>query len=151
MSRRHPYDRWEQILTVEQLRELLAGCPRPLTIQIEGRSMGPALQGARRVTIIPFRTDYRLRPAELIVFQRGGALVCHRLWHLIRLGKSRWVLEKGDGNWLPRLIPARSICGVVRSIDNNPVIPPPLQELTLTQLLWRWLTDSALRLVRCPH
>jgi hypothetical protein len=92
-------------------------------VAVVGRSMAPLLADGDAVAV-RFGTPEKLRVGEIVLFERRGTSVVHRVLATRGRGGSRRVLERGDagpaGTWIAR----ESILGVVVGRGVPPEITP---------------------------
>jgi peptidase S24-like protein len=104
---------WRPVVT-EILRERLdAG--EPVWLPVRGRSMRPLLGAGSRIFVTPAR---RVRFGDLLAYECGGAVVCHRV-----IGRRRAALltradHRGAG---PEVVRESQIVGVVAAFERNGV------------------------------
>lgn len=126
---------------LEQILELLRTASQPVTVIAAGTSMWPTIPPGAPVTIAPRPSSEALKPDEIVAFRRGSNLVCHRVLFAFGWKNYRYIYEKGDNNFLGRLISTRHIIGVVTAISGNGDIPKPPTHLSLGGLILRRFTD----------
>lgn len=90
-----------------------AAADGPLRLPMLSGSMSPALPVGCVLEIVP-ADGAGARTGDVVVLERAGRLVAHRV--LLRAGRGRrgWVLEMGDANRRAHWRPAREVVGRVQ-------------------------------------
>ena len=57
------------------------------------------------------------RPGEIIAFRRGAGLVCHRFYGVLRMGRRRYGIERGDRNRIAGLFRLEAYAGRLIAVD----------------------------------
>ena len=110
--------------------------------------MLPTIGPGVPVTVQPRSAFGEINPGDIIVFLRGRQIVCHRVIFSLRLGRREFVYEKGDHNYVGRLIPAAAVIGKVVAVAGNPKIAAMPGRLTPGDLLIRCAADRFYRLIK---
>lgn len=105
-------------VTADLLREwILSG--QSAWFRLRGESMQPFLPDGSRILVTGDRGP-RIRAGDLLVFDAGDHLVCHRVLGRTGHRRSPSFLTKGDAGWTPAAsIPARDVIGRVSAIERN--------------------------------
>lgn len=100
---------------------------RPTSVTVRGISMEPFLKDADVIEVVKTSRD-RVAEGQLLVFERAGELVVHRL---LRVRGER-ILEKGDaqslGNWLSWPDALGVVSAVTRGEERVQLDEPPWPE-----------------------
>jgi len=104
---------WRPVVT-EILRERLdAG--EPVWLPVRGRSMRPLLGAGSRIFVTPAR---RVRFGDLLAYECGGAVVCHRVIGRRGVALLTRADHRGAG---PEVVRESQIVGVVAAFERNGV------------------------------
>ena len=105
---------WRPIVT-EIVRERI-GAGEPTWLPVRGRSMRPLLSRGTRILVA---SASRIRPGDLLAYEREGAIVCHRV--LGRRGHA--LLTRADhlGAEAERVMPAQ-VVGIVVALERAGVV-----------------------------
>ena len=105
---------WRPIVT-EIVRERI-GAGEPTWLPVRGRSMQPLLAWGTRILVAPAA---RVRIGDLLVYERDGAIVCHRV-----LGRHRrTLLTRADqGGAAAERVTGSQILGVVVALERTGVV-----------------------------
>lgn len=90
-------------------------------LDFKGNSMEPFLKEGDRVKVEPV-PPYSIRPGDIIVFNAGSALACHRIVAKFRRHYKFYFWEKGDNNGRIRVISEDEIVGRVRYMVRGGII-----------------------------
>ena len=63
--------------------------------------------------------DQSPQPGELVAFQRGAGIVCHRYYGTVRIFGTTYGIEKGDYNLLSGVFRLNQYVGKVVAVDGN--------------------------------
>jgi len=59
------------------------------------------------------------KPGEIIAFRRGEGLVCHRYYGVLRIGRRRYGIERGDRNRIAGLFRLDAYAGRLIAVDTR--------------------------------
>jgi len=97
--------------------ELVAG--RDVMVRIASYSMAPALQPGDRLTVSPVEVC-RLVPGVIILFQKGGDFVAHRIRRICNeAGVLRFVTRGDHSPFADRSLDREAILGYVRAVERK--------------------------------
>ena len=101
---------------------------QPQWVTLSGGSMRPLLEPGAGVELVPARSapdgSAAVRAGDLVVFDGGGALVCHRVVGVDRSSGGIALLEKGDAFWrVGRVAPGEILARVRRIRVGGRTIP----------------------------
>jgi len=133
---------------LDDIYELIRTATQPVNITTCGDSMLPTITPGVPVLVQPSSGFREIHKGDIVVFLRGRKIVCHRVIFSLRLGHREFVYEKGDNNYLGRLIPAAAVIGKVIGVAGNNKIPSMPVRLTPGGLLIRRAADSFYRLIK---
>jgi hypothetical protein len=90
-----------------------------ITFRCQGNSMLPVIEPGVLLSVQPepFRENLP-NPGELIVFKRGAGVVCHRYYGTMKLGRKRYIIEKGDRNRIAGLVRIDCYVGKATAVNN---------------------------------
>ena len=146
-------------LTHLDLLDALSGAValgRKVCIPASGGSMGAAFASARGIVVVPYDSA-AVGVGSVIVFQRDGRWIVHRVMGVYGRGEAAGYVTKGDVlTWLDRpRVNAAEVKGVVVGLNmaNGTTV-----DLTSTRWRWRgrarvvrgWLTVALARRRRAP-
>jgi signal peptidase I len=86
--------------------------------KIASNSMHPLMRAGDRVFIENISRE-KVRFGDMVVFNRGGQLIIHRVLGRRVIDRQRYILEKGDATLRSSLVPASSIIGRVSLITRS--------------------------------
>jgi len=82
--------------------------------------MLPAIPPGACLSIEPGQfKDHNPQPGEIIAFRRGDGLVCHRYYGVLRIGRRRYGIEKGDRNRIAGLFRPEAYAGRLIAVDTR--------------------------------
>jgi len=84
--------------------------------------MLPTIVPGALLKVLPFSSDKNLiQPQDLIVFNNGSQLICHRVLGIFRVGRHVYYYEKGDANRLGWIVSESKLIGKVTAIDGQAI------------------------------
>lgn len=108
------------MITNDDILDLLATAVHSgagVRLAVSGRSMGPAYSEVVDIQVVPCEPS-SITPGRLVVFQRDGRWVVHRVMRRIGAGEDIAYLTKGDGLAQPDqpVVLAREVKGMVSGL-----------------------------------
>ena len=83
-----------------------------LVLPVLSGSMRPYLRAGGQIRIDCAAAD-RARPGDIIVFHEAGRLIAHRLLLRLRLGRRRYLYQRGDAAGIGHWVREKQVLGVV--------------------------------------
>ena len=83
------------------------------------------------------------RPGEIVAFQRGETLVCHRFYGVLKIGARHYGIERGDNNRIAGLFRLEAYVGRLTVVDSNAAeeLFREVQKPPLIILIWGLLRE----------
>ncbi|MCX8042516.1 MAG: S24/S26 family peptidase [Desulfobacterota bacterium] len=107
---------------------------RGRTVVAAGTSMRPLIKEGYALTVVPMQESRQARIGDIILFDRGGGMIAHRMIGRKHRCDGVWFQEKGDNTFSPEWVHASSIIGKVVAIDTGTHV------IDLTR--WYWIPIS---------
>jgi len=103
----------------EQVLQLWRSGYSQRTIVTSGLSMHPLIREGCTLTVLPPAGDRKTALGDIVLFERDGAIIAHRIVGRFHRHGEEWFREKGDNTFAPGCFPASALIGRVVKIEDN--------------------------------
>jgi len=92
---------------------------KPRTITTSGLSMYPLIVEGSTLTFIPCSCGRSVALGDIVLFERAGALVAHRIVGRYCLDGCEWFREKGDNAFATGCFSSSALIGRIIKVEHN--------------------------------